>query len=110
MNRIEILKKLINLDESIEVLQRKINSLSWDFEEDLVFLNKNHLKKILNFYILGKINKNQLEKWANLIECREDIGFENENLKDIIFELANPQLYGDINKKRVKDILKRLQL
>lgn len=32
---------------------------------------------------------------ANLIECREDIGYEDEILQEIIFELANPCLYGE---------------
>jgi hypothetical protein len=48
-------------------------------------------------YSDGKISSQELEDWANLIESRDDIGFDSKKLQDIIFKLANPILYGKID-------------
>ena len=35
-----------------------------------------------------------VEEWANALECRDDVSFENEEVRNSIFELANPTLHA----------------
>ena len=56
-----------------------------------------------------KISFLELEEWANLIECREDIGFEDEKTQEMIFKLANPYLYGKLDEKQVLSYLNELK-
>ena len=103
MKRKEILNNLINYGEPIEDLKKYLEGISWDCDTELVLLKSKHLKQMFSLFITEKIKENILEDWANLIEGREDIGFENDNIKNIIFELANPVLYGDITLDKVKN-------
>ena len=54
------------------------------------------------------MKNSSIEKWANIIECREDLDFENEELKEIIETIANPILYGELDVDMAKTILKRI--
>ena len=109
MKRQIILNKLINYEEPIEVLQKNLKGISWDCDTDLVLLETKHLKQMFSLFTAGKIRESILEEWANLIEGREDIGFENDDIKNIVFELANPILYGDINLGKVENYYNALR-
>ena len=101
-DRKEILNKLINFDESIGDLKKYLKKLCWDSDEELIIMRNQHLVHIFDLFSKGKIDINMLEEWANLIEGREDIGFQDETLKEIIFELSNPVLFGDINDMKIE--------
>ena len=45
---------------------------------------------------------------ANLVECRDDIEIPSL-IQEFIFELANPEINGDITKKKVNDYVKALE-
>ena len=40
-------------------------------------LAKQHIKRLLKKYLLERVDDDGVEKWANAIENREDIGFES---------------------------------
>jgi len=63
---------------------------------------------VLSRYLSSDIDNTELENWANSIEDREDIGYKYEELENVIFELSNPILYGDISFKQVNSILSKL--
>lgn len=92
-NNINILKSLINFSKPIDVLEKEVFGLRWDSEIELVEIQKSHLDNIENRLKSGEIKESEVETWANLIECREDIKFENEIVKELIEKLANPTLF-----------------
>ncbi|HUH41918.1 MAG TPA: hypothetical protein VLZ29_02255 [Sulfurimonas sp.] len=103
----EKLESLIDFSMDISILQKEIKSIPWD-NEIFVEITKSNITNVLNLYIKHKINGDELELWANLIESREDIQFNFDALQEIIFELANPTLYMKINEKRAYELLKSL--
>ena len=50
-----------------------------------------------------------IENWANVIECRVDFGFEVEKMQEIIFELANPEIQEKISKERLIEFVRQLE-
>lgn len=50
-----------------------------------------------------------MEEWANAIEFRDDIDFENEEIKEFVFELANPEINGVITIERLLEIIDSLR-
>jgi hypothetical protein len=111
MNRKEILTKLINMEGSIELLIPELSKFDWDSAQELIILKKCHILKILNKFIEGLIKKIDIEIWAETIECREDIGFEalyEQLINQIIYELANPYLVGDLSKDKAKILIENL--
>jgi hypothetical protein len=61
------------------------------------------IKNCLN----GELAFEDIERWADAIESREDLNFENEDMQEIIFELANPEINGKINRARLNTIIEQ---
>ncbi len=109
MAKIDILLNLINFSKNISAIKSDLAKIGFNSESELVTITKNTIANILNRVINKEISYELLEEWANLIECREDIGYEDEILQEIIFELANPRLYGEIDKRKICMILDEIK-
>ncbi|MCX6132136.1 MAG: hypothetical protein NTX25_24150 [Proteobacteria bacterium] len=109
--RNEIIENLINLDRSLEEIRMKLKTLSWDSDEEIL-MTKESAKSVLARYINDSIDLQTLTEWANMIEGREDICYEqpcSNDLKQLIFDLANPDLQESFNKNKAKDWLLKLK-
>jgi len=85
MSQQAILSSLTRLDVPIADLKIALATLSWDAG----------IAAVLERFVNGDIQAAIAEEWANLVECREDIGFEvgyEEVVADAIYILANPKL------------------
>ena len=103
MTRIELLDKFLNMHEPVELLYDQLNKYKWDSNSELIILTRKHIIQALHLYISGEIVESKIEAWANAIESREDIGIENKFdklIKDIMYELANPDLTSELTKKK----------
>lgn len=109
MAKIDILLNLINFSKNISAIKSDLAKICFNSESELVTITKNTIANILNRVIDKEISYELLEEWANLIECREDIGYEDEILQEIIFELANPCLYGEVDERRICMILDKIK-
>ncbi len=107
-SRKDILVDLVHLNGSLSELKREISHYPWDCEKPIVIINKIDLYNILNREINKSINDDELEDWANAIECRDDLDFENDKLQEVIFELANPLLNEKNSLKRLQEIVESL--
>ena len=109
MAKIYILLNLINFAKDMSAIKSDLAKIGFNSESELVTITKNTIVNILNRVIDKEISYELLEEWANLIECREDIGYEDEILQEIIFELANPCLYGEIDEEKICMILDKIK-
>jgi len=108
-SRTEILKDLILLQGNIEVLQNELSQYPWDIGKALLKISTEDFANILRRSINNEIDFETLTNWANAIECRDDLEFTNEEVPEIIFELANPEINGVITKERLNEIISELQ-
>lgn len=104
-SRKEILRDLVLLQGSIEVLQKELAQYSWDIEKPVLKINVEDFSNILKKSINNEIDFETLTNWANALECRDDLEFENEEMQEVIFELANPEINGEITKERLSEII-----
>ena len=107
-NRKDILNDLINLKSNLTELQEELSQYTWDIEIPVLIINKKDFTNVLQKCIDGKLTFLEIENWANAIECRDDLGFEDNNMQEIIFDLANPDINGEITKDRLKLIIYNL--
>jgi hypothetical protein len=108
-NRRDILKDLVLLRGNIEVLEKELSQYPWDIEKPLLKINTDDLINVLKRSLNNEINFETLTNWANIIECREDLDFPNDEIKEIIFELANPEINGEMTKERLNEIISELE-
>jgi hypothetical protein len=108
-NRQEILKDIVLMKGDLVDLQNRLSEFPWDSDEALVTISKQNLLKILTKAQNEKISFEHLVKWANTIECRDDLDFETDNLREIIFDLANPEINGEITEEKLDQIVSELE-
>ncbi|MBP0029192.1 hypothetical protein [Roseofilum sp. Guam] len=109
--RTELLNALLNFNQPLGEIVPYLHDFGWDSDTPLVVLNCQHLCSILQRYLDRKLSAEDLEDWANTIEGREDITYDDEHeelLKNLIFELANPWLASPLSVPLVQDWLEKL--
>jgi hypothetical protein len=110
--RTQLLESLLNYSYSLEDIEDGLKMYPWDTPKELVVLDSKKLSFLLERYLNKEITSSEAERWANLVEIREDIGFpENEKVlvSSIIFELANPVLFGGLSEQSVGVMLGKIK-
>lgn len=107
-DEIGILLDLIHFKNNIDTLRNMLSQIGFDSETELVSMSRDNIVEILQRSLDKKISFLELEEWANLIECREDIGFEDKKTQEMIFKLANPYLHGKLDEGHVLSYLNEL--
>jgi hypothetical protein len=105
-DRREALRNLIDLKEPVADAARRVREFPWDSDTELVILTRLDLAGILDLYLQGKLDGSELEQWAEALEGRDDVGYEGQAvalLKQIIFELANPEITSQLDSKRARE-------
>ena len=108
-NRKDILTDLVFFKSDLSELQNELSLYSWDIEEPTVIISKQDFSNVLKRCIENEINFEDLVSWANIIECRDDLDFEVEEMKEIVFELASPEINVEITKERLQEIINELK-
>ena len=105
--RQQLLQALLTFSKSLNLIAQELAQLEWDYEGEPVLVEPLHIVSILNRFLSNQLNAKQVEEWANMIECREDLDYESENqkqLEQVIYELANPELEGPLTIERCQEI------
>ena len=105
--RADILRRLVKFDLPYKNLIQELDKIWW-YDVALISLRAGDIESVLLRYINNEYWLSDIENWANLIEGRDDIEY-NQKLWEIICELANPILYGGLNLKRIEQILEILR-
>lgn len=98
MNRVESLSQIINFGEHREQAYSCLVSGSRESVYEQIGVTKQQLIEVLNKYIAGDINTDDLEEWAMFVECRDDI--DHSAIEDYIYALSNPSLMGEIDQAK----------
>lgn len=109
--RLEIVGQLLDYSVPLDDVVAELRSFDWDYEGEQAELSRKHLNNVLKRFLIGELSADEVERWANLAEGREDICFEaglEETLEDILHQLANPVLVGRLTRERANELLERL--
>ena len=82
-DEVRILLDLVHFKNNTDTLKNMLSQIGFDSETELVSMSRDDIVEILQRSLDKKISFLELEEWANLIECREDIGFEDEKHKKL---------------------------
>ena len=110
MKRGDLLSHLIDGSIKPDYAWKYLKELPFD-SQPLVILRVSHISSILKRFIDNDISNEEIEDWANVIEVRDDIEFDQNDfnvIKESILELANPVLFGSLDFDKAKLILERI--
>lgn len=103
-----ILLDLINFKKNIKELEIELKEYHWDSEIIELFASNKQIVSVLTRFVSGKISESDFIDWANALECRDDIDYNDDRIQDIICELATPELNGGISIHRINEIIKSI--
>jgi hypothetical protein len=90
------------VERPVGELISELARFGWYTDHDRVILTRRDVSDILGCFIPGDLSSQEVEAWANTIECREDRGLEaneTELVKQAVHELATPELEEPISIK-----------
>jgi hypothetical protein len=102
----------LELDRPLDTVLVELAGVAWDSEEELVTLQPAHVIEVLSRFQSARLSAEDVERWANAIEGRDDIGCEDESralLKETMFDLANPDLQGALTTEVAARWVERLR-
>lgn len=106
IDRKKTLEDLLKYRRDPKKLRNILADFTWDSDEELVQLERQHVVAVLKRYLRGEISSKEVEDWANLIECREDIGYED--IADVVHVLANPAITDELTRAIATQIIAEL--
>jgi hypothetical protein len=104
---LDLVELRVPVDQAIEALK----SFDWDHQADLAVLTTADARRGLDAFLDGRLDPVALERWADAIESREDVGVDpdsSEELTRLIFELANPLICRPLDHSVAEEWLARL--
>jgi len=107
MDRISALRVIIAYQMPIDAALADLASYGWDFDTEVVTVTAADVRSMLQRYVAGALREDDLTRWAEIIEGRDDIALDpvhQEALGMIVFTLANP----DINTRMTPEAAKAL--
>lgn len=105
MTRTDWLKALVSLERPLDDILSALNAHGWDSDVALVTVCRQHLLRVLDKYLNGHLMEEDVERWADSLHMREDVGYENgfeELIREALFELGNPYLTQPLCVKNAK--------
>lgn len=107
-DRIELLEQLIRLERDPTEMSAQLSRHGWD-SESAISVPAEAVANVLRRYVSGHFKSEEIVRWANAIECREDLAFSPDSaIGRIIFELANPDLEGILERDRAVEMVREL--
>ena len=107
MNRAEALKQIVTFGADKETAYSELVKFGYDSGIEYFVVSKSILENVLAKYLADEITADDLEEWANFVECRDDL--DHEVIEGYIYALATPYLFDDIDIDKEK-IMKMVQL
>ena len=91
----DLLRRRISVVDGITNLRQ----FPWDSPEELTVLTVADVVSALESWVLGDIDDQGLESWAEAIAGRDDVAMETKAadvLTQGLFELSSPELFGPV--------------
>jgi hypothetical protein len=111
VSRVAALQDLVLLRVPPADAQRRLRAFVWDSNDALVTLTVEDLLRLLDEYLRGNLTNGDVEQWANAVEGRDDVGFEENReavIKEMVFQLATPEITAPLTPAAALEWKRRL--
>lgn len=96
----DLVRCVLPISQTVDAVRR----FAWDSESDLVILTRAHCIAVLDRFLAGELSAEQVEAWADALECREDVGHETSMVGEVIHALASPAIHGALTAGLAEDL------
>jgi hypothetical protein len=103
MNRQQALQQIIAFGEQRDMAVSALAQFGWDPSFEVISVDSHALILVLTKYMSGDIDADDLELWANFIECRDELDYSD--IEGYIYALADPEQMGGISLANIGKML-----
>jgi len=105
------LESLASFSAPLEEIASALADLAWDCDEEVCELRPEDVAAVLHRFLTGHLTREEVEGWAELVELRDGLFIRRyqEELVDIVAELANPDLTASLDEGRAKELAVNLE-
>jgi hypothetical protein len=103
-DRTAALRDLVELRKPPREARSALARFGWDSGQDLVSLSRADARRLLDCYSRGGLGAEDCAIWADALEGRDDLGYEQgqeDLLTNFLFEIANPEINGPLTAQLV---------
>lgn len=109
--RLALVRDLLEMTMPLGNVIRDLSTMAWDYDGEGVELTTEHLANALQRYLRGDVSESDIELWANQVEGRDDVQFQESAesvIKEVLHELANPLLTQLLDHPRAIQLVRNL--
>ncbi|MGH8791465.1 MAG: hypothetical protein ACRDXX_02300 [Stackebrandtia sp.] len=109
--RTQALRDLIALDRPLDDAVAALQEFTWKSDEVLAVLTRSDAARVLSSYLNGAFSAEEVQKWAETLEDRHDLGLEPAAeglLKTCLFELSTLPLFQQLTREVALEWMRRL--
>jgi hypothetical protein len=106
--RMEIVAKLVRFEQPIATSLAELSEFAWDYDGEPFVVSADDVVSILNRFLADQLSAQDVEDWADAIEVREDIAFDENTdwTQETVHLLSNPSINGAITIPSVVELLR----
>jgi hypothetical protein len=111
LDRISALRVIVAYQLPIDGALADLASYGLDSDAELVTVTAADVRGILQRYLAGALSEDDLTRWAEIIEGRDDIALDpvhQEALGMVVFTLANPDINTQMRPEAAKALIEWL--
>lgn len=97
-SRITRTRGVVQWRQPISAAIKRRRELPWGSDE-LVTMTRSGAIAYLDLYLSGAASVSDVDLWANALEGRDDLAFENELVTEFVDDAANPDLTRPLTKE-----------
>ena len=90
----------------------RVSALPWDSDRRLATVHLVDAIRVRGAYVSGSLTESEVEEWAETLDCREDVGYEEgawDLLRELVFVLSSPEINGRLTLAMVEEWKRRLE-
>lgn len=109
--RAATLRALVRLEVDPRTAKTALARYGWDAGEDLIILTPTDIALMLNRYLNAELTDGDWQLWAETLEGRDDVGFDEESgelIKEFLFQSAAPEIFEPLTPSLARRWLSRL--
>jgi hypothetical protein len=107
-DRRSALEALVALSQPLSRVLEDLRSQRGSLGDPEVRLRPVHLKGVLDRYLRGELTAPQVHAWAEAVEVRDGVEIASDVVKEVVFDLATPELQGELSPEVARQMLERI--
>ena len=105
--RAAAVRAVVHREADYRDAMRALGGFPWDSEYSVEFDNAPVIG-VLTAVAEGRITTHDAVAWAEYLEMRDDVTFRDRTALDVLFEIANPDLSGELTPESARGLIARL--